>query len=180
MGELDKDALKALGKSLKGGEKEFFKAITDPKHHVTINAIDGTKDSNVFFGRSDDKHTGSHTIAFGQAALLDSAKNAGGMTAAQLVGHETLEGYAESKGSSLQDAHDYANRYFGGLDPGLTKGATYGLQGGNVVQLTGNFTVHGSKTVERITMQFVTPIPQQDFLKAKGFPIHNIRSTCKW
>jgi len=36
--------------------------------------------------------------------------------------------------------------------------------------LTGNFTLHGSKTVERITMQFVTPIPQQDFLKAKGAP----------
>jgi len=38
----------------------------------------------IFFGRSDDEHAGSHTIAFGQAALLDTAKNAGGMTAAHL------------------------------------------------------------------------------------------------
>jgi RHS repeat-associated protein len=159
---LDKKQLKALEKTLKGAEKELFKAITDEKHHITINAMDGAKDPNVFFGSSDGNHTGTHTIAFGQAALLDDAKNAGGMTSAQLVGHETLEAYAESKGSSLGDAHNYANGYFGGLDP-QPKSATYGLQGGMVVQLTGNFSVHGSSTTERITMRFVTPIPQQDF-----------------
>jgi RHS repeat-associated protein len=162
-GDIDK---KHLSKS----ERELLKAIGDKKHHVTIHAIDGGKDAGIFFGRSDGNHTGSHTIAFGQAALLDSAKNAGGMTSAQLVGHETLEGYAESQGNSLADAHNYANSFFGGLDPGGAKGATYGVQGGMVVQLTGNFSVHGSSATERITMHFVTPIPQQDFLKGKGAP----------
>jgi hypothetical protein len=162
-GDIDK-------KNLSKSEKELLKAIDDNKHHVTIHAVDGGKDANVFFGRSDDKHTGSHTIAFDQASLLDSPKNAGGLTSAQLVGHETLEGYAESKGNSLEDAHNYANEYFGGLDPGGAQNATYGVLGGNVVQLTGNFTVHGSSITERITVQFVTPIPQQDFLKGKGAP----------
>ena len=82
-----------------------------------------------------------------------------------------MEAYAESKGSGFLDAHNYANGYFGGLDP-KQKGAnaTYGLQGGMVVQMTANFSVHGSSTAERITMRFVTPIPQQDFLKGKGAP----------
>src|SRR2546423_3590904 len=157
-------------KHLSKSEKELLKAIGDEKHHVTIHAIDGGKDANVFFGRSDDKHTGSHTIAFDQTALLDRAKNAGGMTSAQLIGHETLEGYAESKGNSFEDAHNYANEYFGGLDSDSAKGASYGVRGGNVIQLTGNFTVHGTSITERITLQFVTPIPKQDFLKMKGAP----------
>jgi RHS repeat-associated protein len=161
-GDIDK---KHLSKS----EKELLKAIGDEKHHVTIHAIDGGEDANVFFGRSDDKHKGSHTIAFGQAALLDDAENAGGMSSAQLIGHETLEGYAESHGNNLEDAHNYANEYFGGLDP-QPKGATYGLLEGKVVQLTANFAVHGTSTTERITLHFITPIPQQDFLKGKGAP----------
>ena len=136
-----------------------------------IHAIDGGKDPDVFFGRSDGNHTGSHTIAFEQTALLGDAKNVGGITSAQVVGHETLEGYAESKGNSAEDAHNYANGFFGGLDRQSTSG-TYGLQqpGAMVVHMTGSFSIHGSSTTERITLHFVTPIPQQDFLKGKGAP----------
>jgi hypothetical protein len=153
-------------KGLSKADKALLKAIDDEKHHVTINTVGGDKDASVFFGAS---HGAAHTINFDQVALLDSAKNAGGVTSAQLVGHETLEGYAESQGSSLLDAHNFANWYFGGINP-LPTGATYGVLGGNVYQMTGNFGVHGSSTTERITMHFVTPIPQQDFLKGKGAP----------
>jgi hypothetical protein len=44
------------------------------------------------------------------------------------------------------------------------------LVGGTVTGLTGNFSVHGTSTTERITMQFVTPIPQADCLQGKGAP----------
>jgi hypothetical protein len=37
---LDATALKALGKSLKGLDKELFKEITETKNHVTINTVD--------------------------------------------------------------------------------------------------------------------------------------------
>jgi RHS repeat-associated protein len=40
---LDKNQLKALGKTLKGGEKELFKAITDTKNHVTIDTVRGIR-----------------------------------------------------------------------------------------------------------------------------------------
>jgi hypothetical protein len=91
--------------SLSKSDKAFLAAIDDSKHHVTINAVEGDKDSSVFFGGS---HGATHTINFDQTALLDSPKNAGGMTAASLVGHETLEGYQQSIGYSMTEGHNYA------------------------------------------------------------------------
>jgi hypothetical protein len=163
---LDKDALKALGKTLKGAEKELFNAITDEKHHVAINAIDGSKDPSVFFGRS---NGAEHTIAFGQAALLDQPKNAGGMTSTQLVGHETLEAYYESKGVTLVDAHNYANRFFAGFnaDPVYH---TQRVQGNMVLGLIGDSRIAGTRTTERITYEFVTPVPRADFDRGRGVP----------
>lgn len=168
--QLDKDALKALGKTLKGADKELFNAITDTKHHVTINAIDAAKEPLVFFGRSDAPHTGEHTIAFGQAALLDQPKNSGGYSSSDLVGHETLEAYFESKGASFQDAHSHASDFFGGLDVGAAKNITAQAIGYMVIGFTGDVRVEGRKTVERIKMEYVTPVPKADFLKGKGAP----------
>src|SRR5882672_7492180 len=167
--ELTKKELKALGKTLKGAEKQMFNATTDSKNHVTIHAIDGVTDSSVFFGRSDGKHTGSHTIAFGQAALLDGAKNAGGMTAAQLVGHETLEGYYESQGVAFDDAHLQANKSFAGFnqDPVWD---TQQQQGNMVIGLIGNSKIAGTNVTERFTTRFNTPVPKADFAKGKGAP----------
>jgi hypothetical protein len=65
-------------KDLSKTEKALLKAIDDTKHHVVINAVGGGTDANIFFGRTDAPHTGTHTISFDQAGLLDSPKNAGG------------------------------------------------------------------------------------------------------
>lgn len=157
------------GAKLSKSDKAFLKAIGDTKNHVTINAIGGGKDSSVFFGAS---HGASHTIAFDQAALLDTAKNAGGMTSAQLVGHETLEGYAESKGESLGDAHNYANGFFPGFDrpfyvfPGESNATS--LLSVHMFQ-----AVHGGVT-ENIEFKFDTPIPIESVstaTKQPGYPV---------
>jgi RHS repeat-associated protein len=155
-------------KDLSKTDKALLKAIDDTKHHVVINAVGGGTDANIFFGRTDAPHTGTHTISFDQAGLLDSPKNAGGMTSAGLVGHETLEGYSESLGNAYIDAHNYANRFFGGLD--AAPGGTYTMQGGMVTAMTVNMLAHGTNTTEQITIKLVTPIPQADFLKQKGAP----------
>ncbi len=39
-----------------------------------------------------------------------------------------------------------------------------------VTAATVNMLVHGTRTTERITLKFVTPVPQADFLKQKGAP----------
>lgn len=148
-------------KGLSKSDKAFLNAIDDTKHHVTINAAGGDKDASVFFGAA---HGSTHTINFDQAALLDAPKNAGGMTSADLVGHETLEGYAQSKGDSYMDSHNWANDLgFSGMSP--VAGGTYAVQNGMVIGMTFNSQIQGTKTIESITTRFVTPIPQAEFLK---------------
>lgn len=162
VGDIDK---KKLSKS----DKAFLEAIDDKKHHVTINATSGEVPGS-FFGSSDEPHTGTHTIFFGQVALLDSPTNAGGMTSAGLVGHETLEGYYESQGAAMGAGHEYANSLgFGGLDATGRPGS-YSTLGGMVVSITGTMQVHGTSTYERITLRLATPVPVADFLKGKGAP----------
>jgi RHS repeat-associated protein len=149
-------------KGLSKSDKAFLSAIDDTKHHVTINATGGAGDASTFFGAS---HGSTHTINFDQAALLDGAGNAGGMTSASLVGHETLEGYDESKGNSMEEGHNWAASLgFPGMTP-LSGGGTYSLQNGMVIGLTGNWQIQGTNTIETIGTRFVTPIPQADFLK---------------
>jgi RHS repeat-associated protein len=156
---LDKNQLKALAKTLHGKDKEFFKAITDTKHHVTINAIQ-KGNSSVTFGSSDAPHKGHHTIAFDQANLLDAPGNAGGMTSAQLAGHETLEGYYESKGKSYKKAHKAANLFFPGLDPN-GNGSPGAMTATDLLSIDLEFTVHGTNVTEVIEFKFDTPIPIQ-------------------
>jgi RHS repeat-associated protein len=152
---VDKKGLKALGKTLKGGEKELFNAITDTKNHVTIETVQ--MDPDVDFGRSDGG--GKNTIDIADVDLLDAPKNAGGITSAQAVGHETLEAYASSKGKNFNDAHKFANKYFGGLEPLANTVQIYSGPAG-ILGVTIELPVHGTTNIrEQITRQFVTPIP---------------------
>ena len=168
VGDIDK-------KDLSKSDKQFLKAIDDTKNHVTINAIDGGKDSSVFFGRSDGNHTGTHTIAFDQAGLLDSPKNAGGMTSAGLIGHETLEGYGESQGWGFEASHNWATGLgFPGLDPGRITGLYGNAQTGMAFGFTQQFQVHGTGTTENMRINFVSPIPAASVhsgMNAAGYPV---------
>ena len=154
-------------KGLTKTEKELLAAIDDKKHHVTINAIGGGTDPNVFFGSSDGDHTGTHTIAFDQGAVLDKA-GASGLTTSGLVGHETLEGYYESKGSSLADAHHASAQLFPGLDPIPALAPTARVVNGMVTQFTSDWFATGTPVIHTITLKLVTPVPQADFLSGKG------------
>jgi RHS repeat-associated protein len=157
---LDKNQLKALGKTLKGGEKELFNAITDTKHHVTIDTVRNSPE--VDFGRF--VGGGTNRVDAADLDLLDDPKNSGGLTSAQVVGHETLEAYAASKGDAFAGAHDYANKYFGGLE--LPDLSTVHVQGDTQRKLAIQFVVdvplHTGKGSERITKVFATPIPYVD------------------
>jgi hypothetical protein len=154
---LNKDQLKALGKTLKGGEKELFNAITDTSNHATIDTVRNSPD--VDFGRF--VGGGTNRVDAADLDLLDGAKNAGGLTSAQDVGHETLEAYAASQGQGFDDAHAYANQYFGGLQaPNLATGSfQVDTRKMTVTQISVNVPLHTGSGSERITKVFVTPIP---------------------
>jgi len=159
---LDQKALKALGKTLKGGEKELFNAITDSKNHVTIDTGNGLANPRIFFGDGKSNSGGTNKLDFTDINQLDNPKNAGGFSSSQVIGHETLEAYAKSKGDSFDDAHNYANQYYGGLEQPSAGTPHFDAQNANLISVTADFPIHGGGGVNaRITLQFVTPIPVQ-------------------
>ena len=138
-------------------EKALLAAINDDQHHVTIHAVDGKKDPSIEFGRDDGP--GEHTIAFGQAKLLDSPQNAGGVSSAGLVGHETIEAYAETVGVGEAGAHSAAGILgFPGLgNPTLAGG--HENKKGLVDTIYEDFQVGDTSTKERVGFKLVTPVP---------------------
>jgi RHS repeat-associated protein len=117
---LGKAALKALGKTLSGGEAELFKAITDTKTHATIDTGNGQPNENVLFGRNDMEAIGGargrNTLDMSEIKLLDSPENKGGISAGDAVAHETLEAYVNAQGKSPDAAHDFAGQHFGSIE----------------------------------------------------------------
>jgi hypothetical protein len=121
----------------------------------------------VFFG-SDDDHKGAHTVAFDQASLLDKAGSAG-LTTASLVGHETLEGYYQAKGSSFEEAHNSTSRLFPGMF-GVPLPGMYDVANGMVTHISADYFPTGSAALHTVKMRLVTPVPRADFLQGKGAP----------
>jgi hypothetical protein len=82
------------------------------------------------------------------------------MTSGQLAGHETMEGYYESQGKSLGDAHDNANGLFPGFDnpTGSSAGARTAT---DLLSIHMTYPIHGAGVSEDIEFRFDTPIPIQ-------------------
>src|SRR2546423_2650237 len=98
---LDKAALDALGKTLSGGEKELFNAITDTENHAVIDTGNGKPNDSVDFGGNDAQTggpQGRNTLDMPEMKLLDAPENRGGMTSGNAVAHETLEAWASPQG----------------------------------------------------------------------------------
>jgi hypothetical protein len=114
---LNDKQLKELSKTLKGGEAELFKAITDDKNHATVDTGNGKPNDNVLFGQATAK--GLNTLDFTDIRQLDAASNAGGNTGSMVVAHETLEAYYTSLGLppfGNPSAHNNTGLYFSGYD----------------------------------------------------------------
>lgn len=85
------------------------------------------------------------------------------------MGHETLEGYDESKGYTMEEGHNWAASLgFPGFDKATA--STAQAINGMVIGITGTFHLQGTSINERVQTRYVTPIPQADFLKGKGLP----------
>jgi RHS repeat-associated protein len=163
-------------KKLTDPEKALLQAINDADHVVTIKAIGGEKDGTLWFARSDAPHKGMHTIAFDQTKLLDDPKNAGGVTSAQVVGHETLEGYYESLGRSTKQSHEDAIKAgFGAISEQPFSVAEIVGKTGSITDSVMAFHVSGSSVPQRIIFHLVTSEPEVDFKKdfgiGKSYPV---------
>ncbi len=153
---LGKGALKALGKGLKGAEKELFNAITDDKNKATIDTV--SRDANVDFGKFNGN--GTNTVDRSDLEILDKCTDCG-ITSAQVVGHETLEAYkaAQLNTSDQTDPHNYANKHFPGLKL-PTDGSYFGDPVRKVVtSVSAVLPVKKSKEKIEVFRDLVTPIP---------------------
>jgi RHS repeat-associated protein len=173
---LDKKALKTLGKSLKDSkEKELFKAITDTKNTARIEAVND--DPDTFFGRF--MGNGRNIVDEADLQVLDNSSDNGGITSAQVVGHETLEGYHSAINrtslANMGTSHVYANQLFPGLMQAANPNVVLTINNGNITHIQSNFSVqdktsNATSTTLRIERQFVTPIPL-NAIPSTGAPI---------
>ena len=85
------------------------------------------------------------------------------------MGHETLEGYYESRGEDPNSSHNHANEHFPGFNQAPTWDTARAL-GNMVIGIVGNTKIAGTNITERITVDFDTPVPKADFMKKKGAP----------
>ncbi len=144
--------------TLQGGDDQLYHAITGD---TRIDIVASNRDASVDFGRFDGN--GKNTIDFTDVSLLDAPANAGGLTGAQVVGHETLEAYeaARTGANKPNKPHDYANQYFGGLEQPIESTISpYGVPNVEVRGVTFELPIHRGNGVNlEMTREFVTPIP---------------------
>ncbi len=173
--KLDEKALKELQqKIIEGGDAKqlsLFSAITDTKFHATIDTGDGKANASVFFGQHIEG-TSTNVLDFSDIALLDASENEGGLSGADVVGHETVEAWLTARGLSTKDAHDFQQNPFGGLILPERYKDNYNDKG-LVVGKTGNFGIAGREGVfARITVEFLTPIPRNAVPPKEAHVVH--------
>lgn len=147
----------SVGKNLSKAESALLGAINDTQNHATINVSENT--GGAAFGVHDSK--GVNTVDLGNLLKLDAPSNAGGLNSGDVLAHEAMDAY-----NSLSMGAEAADQAAFALYPGLygptdntntwdefhinELGSTYSQQ-----------ITNGSGT-ERISIQYITPIPAID------------------
>jgi RHS repeat-associated protein len=147
----------SIAKGIGGAEGKLLGAINDSSNHATINVSGNTGQSE--FGTHDSK--GVNSVDLGNLSKLDAASNAGGLNSGDALAHEAMDAYY-----SLSMGEEAADEAAAGLFPGL-----YGPTGNQnmlnpsgtaVVGSTFNQAITNGSGTERITIQYITPIPAID------------------
>lgn len=146
-----------VAKDIGGAEGKLLGAINDSSNHATINVSGNTGESE--FGVHDSK--GMNSVDLGNLSKLDAATNDGGLNSGDALAHEAMDAYY-----SLSMSDEAADQAAGGLYPGLypPTGNQNSLDqfGTAVVGSTINQAISNGSGTERITIQYVTPIPAID------------------
>ncbi len=142
---------------LSKSEKALYNAINNTSNHATINVVGNTGQSE--FGTHDSR--GVNTVDLGNLSKLDAPSNAGGLNSGDALAHEAMDAYF-----SLSMGVEAADQAAFGLYPGL-RGPTdnQNILNSTGTRVTGSIfsqaITNGSGT-ERISIQFITPIPAID------------------
>lgn len=153
--------LKVVGKvdvnKLSKAEKALFNAISDRKNTATINVVANTGQSE--FGTHDSR--GVNTADLGNLSQLDAPSNKGGLNSGDALAHEALDAYY-----SLSMDEDAADRAAAALYPGLYQPTdnknTWNKSNTDVLGSTFSQRITDGRGSERISIQYITPIPGID------------------
>ena len=152
----------SVEKNLSKAEGALLGAINDTKNHATINVFGNTGTSD--FG--DHVSSGVNGVDLGNLSKLDASSNAGGLNSGDVMAHETMDAYLSLSISDPLAADNAAGALYPGL---LGPTDSYNIWNTSSTKLKGqawNQAIVGGGT-ERITMNYVTPIPAIDY-KFKG------------
>jgi RHS repeat-associated protein len=156
--ELKDGKLKVVGKvdqkKLSTAEKALFNAISDKKNTATINVVANTGQSE--FGTHDDR--GVNTVDLGNLSKLDAPGNKGGLNSGDALAHEAMDAYL-----SLSMEENAADRAAAALYPGLYEPTDnrnqWNKYNTDVIGSTRSQGITDGRGSERISIQYVTPIP---------------------
>jgi RHS repeat-associated protein len=147
----------SVAKNLSKSESALMGAINDTQNHATLNVSANTGQSE--FGTHDSP--GANSVDLGNLSKLDAASNAGGLNSGDALAHQAMDAYF-----SLSMGEEAADQAAAGLYPGLL--APTGNQnslnrfGTAVVGSTFNQAISNGSGTERVTIQYITPIPAID------------------
>lgn len=159
--ELKDGKLKVVGrvdeKNLTPAEKALYKAIKDPNSTGTINAVGNTGQSE--FGVHDSR--GVNTVDLENLSKLDADSNKGGINSGDVIAHEIMDAYL-----SLSMEENAADRAAADLYPGfyLPEDNVNQWNRANTDVLGSTYTqrISDGRGGERISIQYITPIPGID------------------
>jgi hypothetical protein len=138
-------------------EQALKGAINDSKNHATINVSGNTGQSE--FGVHDS--AGANTVDMGNLSKLDAPGNAGGLNSGDVIAHEAMDAYY----STTMD-EPAADRAAAALYPGLFLPSENQNQlNSTSTAVTGSTQYQGisdGRGGERISIQYITPIPAID------------------
>ena len=147
----------SIGKNLSKAEGALLGAINDTKNHATLNVSGDTGQSE--FGQHDGR--GVNSVDLGNLSHLDGPSNAGGLNSGDAIAHEALDAYYSLSMDPLA-ADKAAFALFPGLSGPTDNQNITNERGTRITGSIFNQAITNGSGTERITIQFITPVPAID------------------
>ena len=142
---------------LSKAEKALYNAINNTSNHATLNVVESTGQSE--FGVHDSR--GVNTVDLGNTAKLNAPGNSGGLNAGDVIAHEAMDAYFSLSMSAVV-ADNAAAALFPGLFQPTENQNQFNATHSQVLGATQYQGISDGRGGERITFQYITPIPAID------------------
>jgi RHS repeat-associated protein len=153
---------------LSSGERALYDSITNKDATGTLTVVGN--DSSFDFEKSTGK--GANSLDRSDLNALNGADN---RLSGEVISHAALESYDSAKpGVSLDQAHDFASRFFPELQYNPRNWTPFRDSAGLVAGASNRFYFSRLDIMVRARTTFKTPIPYVDWSKSKSLPPRDV------